>query len=74
VSGLVRMGAREPRCQELLGGAVAALLDLQSADGGFRAHRTGVPLMRWNQAHAVLALADLLSRSQPQGSDDSSES
>jgi len=74
VSGLVRLGAREPRCQELLGGAVAALLDMQSADGGFRAHRTGVPLMRWNQAHATLALADLLSQSQPDGSDDSSDS
>src|SRR5664280_2870813 len=72
--GLVRLGAREPRCHELLGGAVAALLDMQSADGGFRAHRTGVPLMRWNQAHATLALADLLSRSQPEGSDDSSDS
>lgn len=62
VSGLVRLSDREPRCTDLLNGATAALLNMQSGDGGFRAHRTGVPFMRWNQGHATLALADLLSR------------
>ena len=71
VSGLVRLGASEPRCHEFLNGATAALLDMQSADGGFRAHRAGVPFMRWNQGHATLALADLLNRQKLVGSDDS---
>ena len=62
LSGLVRLEAHEPRCREFLSGATNALLDMQSADGGFRAHRNGVPFMRWNQGHAALALADLLNR------------
>ena len=71
VSGLVRLSAREPRCHEFLNGAQAALLDMQSADGGFRAHRGDVPLMRWNQGHATLALADLLNQKVLVGSDTS---
>jgi hypothetical protein len=72
VSGLARLGVSEPRCREFLTGAAVALMNMQSADDGFRAHRAAVPYMRWNQGHATLALADLLTQREKSASLDDS--
>jgi hypothetical protein len=48
-----------PEAAGRLPGAVEQLLALQGRDGAFRAHRGAAPYMRWNQAHACMALAEV---------------
>ena len=52
--------ASVPACHQLLPGALSVLLRLQRPDGAFRATRRQPPYMRWNQAHAFRALAEVL--------------
>lgn len=70
---LARFAAVDSDCERLLPIVLDQLLDLQQADGSFVAGREP-PYMRWNQAHAFRALAEVVgpdqvsSFSSPRGS------